>query len=251
MLVKHILKLFVGLFLPVVLLCCQPLKLQKTETQHSIISTNTIDSSIYKTILPYKVKLDDKMNEVIGFAPVALVKNLPESNLADFFADVMLQRSLQMTDLDTAHLVALFNSGGLRTSVPQGDVHVGNMFELMPFENELVFIKLKGADLKTILDAIASKGGAPVAGLRFVISQKKADNITVHQQALDTALLYTIATSDYLAKGGDNFFSVESPKEVTSTHLLLRDILIDHCREQKKLNKPIQCQPDGRISIAK
>jgi len=202
-------------------------------------------------IQPYKQRLDSAVSEVIGYAPLPLIKNLPESNLTNFFADVMLVRSRSIPGVDTARLVALFNYGGLRTSIPRGEVRVGNIYEVMPFENQLVFVRLKGSELQTVLDDLAGKGGTPASGIRFEIANKKAENIVVHQQALDTSQIYTIATSDYLASGGDKFFTVDSPKEYTNTYLLLRDILIDHCKTLYKQNKTISGQTDGRISIAK
>jgi 2',3'-cyclic-nucleotide 2'-phosphodiesterase (5'-nucleotidase family) len=202
-------------------------------------------------ILPYKTTLDAKMNVVIGFAPEALIKKLPESNLGNFFADALYIRAKQFPNADTARLVAMFNSGGLRTSVPEGEIHVRNMFELMPFENELVLIPLKGSQLLLVLNAIADKGGAPLAGVRFKISNHKAEEIFVHQTALDTNIIYTIATSDYLANGGDKFFNVETPKTFTKTNLLLRDILIDYCKDQYKQNKPVTGILDGRISTTR
>lgn len=233
------------------LLSCTHWKVQKTEPQHFVIAQPGVDSQIVKMILPYKTTLDAKMNVVIGFAPEALIKKLPESNLGNFFSDALFIRAKQIPNTDTAHLVAMFNSGGLRTSVPEGDVHVRNMFELMPFENELVLIPLKGSQLLLVLNAIADKGGAPLAGVRFKIANHKAEDIFIHQTALDTNFVYTIATSDYLANGGDKFFNVETPKTFTKTNLLLRDILIDYCKEQYKQNKPISGIIDGRISTTK
>ncbi len=191
------------------------------------------------------------MNVIIGFAPEALVKKMPESNLGNFFADVILEKAKLIPNTDTAHLIALFNYGGLRTSVPEGKVYIRNMYELMPFENELVLLQLKGSGLLKVINGIAASGGTPLAGIKFSISDKKAENILVHQTSLDTNFIYTIATSDYLANGGDKFFNVEAPAVFIKTNLLLRDILIETCKERYRQNKPISGQIDGRISITK
>jgi 2',3'-cyclic-nucleotide 2'-phosphodiesterase (5'-nucleotidase family) len=224
---------------------------EKTETKHSAVATPEVDSQLVKMILPYKTSLDAKMNEVIGYAPEALIKKQPESNLADFFADAIYWKASALPGNDTAHMIAIFNPGGLRTNVPQGDVHVGNMFELMPFENELVFFPLKGSKLMSVLNAIAEKGGAPVSGVRFSIEKNKAVGVQVHGIQLDTTAIYTIATSDYLANGGDRFFTVAAPTGVTKTGLLLRTILIDRCRQLQQQNKPVQSITDGRISVSR
>jgi 2',3'-cyclic-nucleotide 2'-phosphodiesterase (5'-nucleotidase family) len=235
----------------VLLAACTSLRVQKTETQHAVMTAGVEDSATKATISPYKQKLDSAMNVVIGFAPEALVKQQPESNLGNFFSDVMLRRAYRVANADTSIVVCIFNYGGLRTSVPQGSVKVGNMFEVMPFENQLVLFPMKGSDLMRVLNVAADKGGAPVAGIRFEIAEKKPRNVLVHQLPLDTNKTYTIVTSDYLASGGDYFFTVAAPKNITQTNLLLRDILIESCKELTSQNKPIAAKPDGRISIAK
>jgi len=233
------------------LLSCSPLKVQKTDAQHTVIGEAPIDSATYKIILPYKQGIVGKMNEGIGTPPEALVKNLPESPLGNFFSDAIFKKALSLQGADTVTLVALFNTGGLRTSVPKGEVQVRNIYELMPFENELVFLTLKGSELLNVLHFISENGGAPVAGVRFTISNKKAENVFVHNTALDTTQNYMIATSDYLANGGDKIFSVVEITNYRKTGILLRDILIEHCKMLHKQNKVITAVTDGRISIAK
>jgi len=233
------------------LFACKPLHVQKTEARHIAFTEVGTDSATHKFIEPYKQKLDASMSEVIGHAPDALVKALPESNLGNFFSDAMLLKAGSLPGVDTTHLLALFNYGGLRTSIPAGDVKVGNIFEVMPFENQMVLVPVKGAELLKVLNALAEKGGTPGAGLRFEIANKKAENVFVRQSRLDTNQVYTVVTSDYLASGGDKFFTIDSPKAFTNTRILLRDILIEHCKTLYKQNKPISGITDGRISIAK
>lgn len=229
---------------------CTGLKVQKTDTSHMVMSGMAIDSATYRTIGPYKRSLDAKMNEVIGFAPQPLVKASPENPLGNFFSDIMLAKARRLGMSDTSHTLAIFNNGGLRTNVPQGDVTVRTMFELMPFENELVLMQMKGGDLWRVLDGVAGKGGAPVSGLRFAIGKQKAYDVRVNGVPLDTNKIYTVVTSDYLANGGDKLFAGGKALPFTRTDLLLRDILIEYCREQNKLKKPLTAQTDGRISTA-
>jgi 2',3'-cyclic-nucleotide 2'-phosphodiesterase (5'-nucleotidase family) len=231
--------------------CSKHIYVQQTQPQHFVIKDNVVDSQIVKTIQPYKQSLDSKMHEVIGTAPVALTKKTPESNLGNFFAESIFQRVKTVANVDTINTFAMFNNGGLRTSVPQGDIMVGGMYELMPFENKLVVIKVSGERLVKLLNFIAEKDGAPVAGIRFVIADKKATDITINGKPFDITNIYFVATSDYLAGGGDKFFSADENNSMVKTDILLRDILIDYCRNLNKQNKPVTAQLDGRIQYAK
>ncbi|MEO8762014.1 MAG: 5'-nucleotidase C-terminal domain-containing protein, partial [Bacteroidia bacterium] len=139
--------------------CSKHLYVQQTQPQHFIINDNTVDSQIVKTINPYKQSLDGKMHEVIGVAPVSLTKKTPESNLGNFFSEAIFDRvksaPMIYENMDTTNMFAMFNNGGLRTSVPQGNIMVGSMFELMPFENKLVVVKLSGERTLKLLNFIA------------------------------------------------------------------------------------------------
>lgn len=239
-----------GLFLTLVLAGCKPLWVQRTEPAHIVVQEPAIDSATYRLIQPYKQSLDSQMNEVIGFAPEAMVKGSGETTLGNFFADAMLRKAKKLSGSDTNDLLAIFNNGGLRTNVPQGDVRVGTIFELMPFDNELVFMPLRGSDLARALDVVADKGGAPVSGVRFAMGKKKAYAITVHSSPLDTNKIYTVVTSDYLANGGDRLFAGGKPLPFSPGNCLLRDILMENCRELHKQQSPLKASLDGRISIA-
>jgi 2',3'-cyclic-nucleotide 2'-phosphodiesterase (5'-nucleotidase family) len=231
--------------------CGRHLYVQQTQPQHYAITDNAVDSQLIKTIQPYKQSLDGKMHEVIGTAPVALTKKTPESNLGNFFAEAVFSRVKHLPNVDTVNTFAMFNNGGLRTSVPQGDIMVGSMYELMPFENKLVVVTLSGERLLKLLDFIAEKDGAPVAGIRFIIDTKKAKEITINGKAFDVNKTYYVATSDYLAGGGDKFFATDENKDMLKTEVLLRDILIDYCKQLSKQNKPVIANTDGRIQYAK
>lgn len=231
--------------------CSKHLYVQQTKPQHFIINDNAVDSQIVKTIQPYKQSLDGKMHEVIGTAPVALTKKTPESNLGNFFAEAVFKTVKALPNVDTVNTFAMFNNGGLRTSVPQGSVMVGGIFELMPFENKLVVIKVSGDRLLKLLNFIAEKDGAPVAGIRFVIADKKASDIFINGKAFDINNTYYVATSDYLAGGGDKFFSADENNSMVKTEILLRNILITYCKDLTKQNKPVTATIDGRIQYAK
>lgn len=231
--------------------CSKHFYVQQTQPQHFIVNDNAVDSDLVKTIQPYKQSLDGKMHEVIGNAPVSLTKKTPEGTLGNFFAEAVFKTVKKLPNIDTTITFAMFNNGGLRTSVPQGDVMVGGMYELMPFENKLVLVKLTGERLLKLLNYIADKEGAPVAGIRFIIAGKKAIEIFINEKPFDINNTYYVATSDYLAGGGDKFFNADENNTIIKTDILLRDILINYCKYLYKQNKPITATLDGRIQYAK
>ncbi len=234
------------------LISCKPVyNIQKTEDKEYVLSdtSNTsIDSSIYSMILPYKEKVEGTMNAVIAETETALEKGNPESKLGNFVADACLSESAKIYYPSDGRQsdFSFFNNGGLRKALPKGKIILGDVFELMPFENQLVVLTLNGELVKKIFNFIASKDGAPISGARFEIKNHEAINITINNLPLDITKTYKALTSDYLANGGDSFdFLVGIPRE--NANLKLRDALIQSLRTTNKEGKKISVNLDGRI----
>ena len=222
-----------------------------TET-HIIINKNEIDSGIYKVISPYKTKHDSLMTKVIAKSEDAFIKADVESTLGNFFCDAVIYETKKILGSDSSHLnVAAFNKGGLRNALPKGNITIGNIFELMPFDNEVVILKLSGLQFKDMLGKIAEKGGIPVAGLRMEIKDKTANKVTINGHVFDETKDYWVVTSDYLANGGDNYVFFKTATDRKSMNILLRDVIINYCNDITKQGKTLKPMLDGRIQLSK
>jgi len=214
----------------------------------------TPDPKIESIILPYRNKLMGDMNEVLCVSKVPLFGGKPESLLTNFCADLTLQEadSICLKQYPDIHIsVSMVNRGGLRVPIPKGEVKVQNMFELMPFENEVVFLKMSGIELRNFIDHMASRGGEGVAGMRFGIKNDKGYNPEIQGKPLDDTKSYWLVTSDYLANGGDGSEILKNIKDRISTGVKFRDMFIDHLRKMGKKGMAIDIKTDGRIYDAK
>ena len=111
-------------------------RLQKTTL--TVGSTVATDEEAEKTIAPYRNKVTEQMAEVVGFAPVGLEKLAVESPVGNFVADLQRQQAQMLTGKPVD--MGLMTGGGIRTPLRQGNLTLGDIFELMPFENELMVI---------------------------------------------------------------------------------------------------------------
>jgi 2',3'-cyclic-nucleotide 2'-phosphodiesterase (5'-nucleotidase family) len=220
---------------------------QATSTRIAIDSTTEAiaDKNYEAYLLPTKQKIDAEMNEVIGQATESMRARKPESLLSNFSADVYRQAASDY--LKEKVDLSVVNLGGLRTEVPAGNITVRKVFELMPFENELVILWLKGDKLSDLLNGFASIGGQGVSGLHMEISNGKAVNVTINGKPLDTNKLYTIATNDYLAVGNDNMLPLAMNEKRLNTGLKIRNVLMDYIKSETKKGNKIQSKLDGRI----
>jgi len=211
---------------------------------------NKTDNDIDKMISPYKEQLDSKMNEVIAFNPQEMSKRRPSSVLGNWFSDALLEESSKIFGVDID--MAMQNYGGIRVpSLGKGDVTVGNIYELMPFDNKLVMLELDGKTTKMLLDRVAEKGGWPVSHtLSLDIDNDKAVNIMIKGESFDINKTYTVALADYIADGGDNCFFLADSKRIDKD-LLIRDIIINHLKSKPTADKEIVQDRAPRIKNIK
>lgn len=221
---------------------------RSTRAEYKMNNEQTVDSTVIKTYLPYKLQLDQEMNAVIGHSEVLMAKNdtVPESLLRNFFSDALLHEALKYDP--SVDFAMPSTNGGLRVALPKGDIKLSNVFEVMPFENEMIIFTLKPADVQNLLNFIANAGGEPVAGLRMKIVNKKPTEVTVNGKPLDPNKNYRILTSDYVAEGGDNVQSFKDPLEKKILGVRMRDALITYIKENQAAGKTINPKLDGRIT---
>ena len=145
--------------------------------------------------------------------------------------------------------LAVVNMGSLRMTLPKGNITVGNIFQLMPFENELVILRLKGSEVKKLLDIFALEGGQGVAGVRMEIKDGQAANCLIQGMPIEMNKLYSIATNDFLAGGNDRMIPLASPEKRMDTALKIRNILMEYVVRETQNGRKIQSRLDGRIRV--
>jgi 2',3'-cyclic-nucleotide 2'-phosphodiesterase (5'-nucleotidase family) len=214
-------------------------------------SLNSFDNKVVQTYLPYKKIIEKDMNRVISVSEIEMSKNKPESYLTNFLGDLLLiegKKVASESGFSFAPAMSYFNYGGIRTYLPKGNITVERIYELMPFENEMVFVELSGSQMKEFLNYIAAKGGDSEGGARFTISNEKAENITIEGKPLQTSKKYWLVTNDYVAGGGDGLEVLTQRSGFVNTGKKIRDIIISYMEEKQAEGKELTAKLDGRIT---
>ena len=209
------------------------------------------DSSIYYLTQPYRDSLERSMGEVLAYTAWGMSKELPEGRLGNYCSDACLRqvREICKDKKLPEPRICLLNHGGLRASFASGAITMGNVFEVMPFENELVLMKLSGVQLDSIIQFMAGKGGAPVSGLSFTMDQKSAEDIRIGEEDFSPRAEYIIIASDFIANGGDGFPVMKELNGKINTGLKVRDALILDLKAHLNRGDTLKINPDGRIKI--
>ena len=225
--------LYIGILL---LLACNPTyNMQSVESKTIEVKIST-DSAALAIIAPYQKGIEKEMNEVLSYTKINLTKKGAESLLGNFVTDLCLN----YTD---AHMCVM-NNGGLRTTINKGEITRGKLYELMPFENELVVLELDKEDYLGLLDYICKRGGEPFSGIN--ITMDKEGNVLSNSWPVnfENNEKVKVITSDYLANGGDKMSFFQNKKQY-KVGLKLRDAIIDHCIKTDTITSTL----DGRIKI--
>lgn len=221
---------------------------QKDFQQYHINKDVQADSTVVSIYEPFKQKMEAEMSRVIGHADKALTKEkTPETLMGNFFCEALLWMSAHYAH-NPADL-AFATKGGIRNDLKAGDITVGHIFEVMPFENTLTIIELKGSQIRQLADYIATTHGQPIAGMTLTITGNKVQDIKIKGLPIDDNKLYKLVTYDYLANGGDNLVLLTQSVSRTNYPQRMREGLIAYVSELTKAGKQVNADLDGRIKI--
>jgi 2',3'-cyclic-nucleotide 2'-phosphodiesterase (5'-nucleotidase family) len=235
-----VLKLFV-IFLTLFLVAScgkQNYQVSKIEGKRiTITDKEKQDPQIENYIKPYREHINKDLDSVLAYCPVTLDKSSGkwQTTIGNLMADVTLQRgntvfmAREKKNID----LCILNHGGIRSILPKGNVTTRTAFEIMPFENSLVVIALKGEQILELVDYfIATKKPHPLSGITFTIGKDNvAKNILVQGKPVQKDTIYYVATNDYLSNGGDNMEFFKKGTQKFDLDYKLRNILIDYFKE--------------------
>jgi len=195
----------------------------------------------------FRTQLEAEMSVVVGTAAQFMNRARPESLLTNFTSDVM--KAFGDEHLPNGADVAVMNVHGHRTAIPAGTITVGILYEVYAFDNTLVFLELKGSDLMRIFDVYAREGGAGVSSnVRLVIGNGEVQSVTIDGQPIDPERIYNIVTVNYLADGNDGMDAFRNAISKTDTGVILRNLIIEHVKEETRQGREINAALDGRIT---
>lgn len=245
-------------FVVVFLLSCRSYVISNQQSENnSVERTESANSELLEIITPYSDSLEKTMSGVIGYSEVELFTGSPEGKLGNFVADLCLSigNKKYTNDVgDTADFV-LLNNGGFRTFMPAGAITTGKIYEIMPFENELVVVTLSIEKTVELIQYIAEKTakegsrkqGVPVSGnVRVELMDKTPVEVLVNGARL-RGRPYKVITTDYLANGGDNMSFFLNPLQYQKLNIKLRDAILQEVIELDKSGLKVSAKLDNRV----
>jgi len=205
------------------------------------------DSTIEEMIKPYREELSVEMDVVVGEMPEDLKKEKPNSNMGNWFADILHDVASSVYDKPVAF--AIQNYGGLRVpSVTKGPLTKGKIFELMPFDNKLIILELNGTEVQKLCNLMAGSRGWPISrGLSMTMEDHKAIDVKVNGELISLDKKYNIALPDYVANGGGGGDFLKDISQY-DTGYYIREAVIEHLTSMQADGTPITVDNTQRIN---
>ena len=198
-----------------------------------------------------------------------------ETNLGDLITDALMWGAAREGETIDA---AVTNGGGIRAPIQVGDVTKKDVNTVLPFGNTLSIVKVTGAELLEVLEAStyctpAAVGGFPqVSGIIFTVDTTKPydqgeaypkttyyapasiQRVTIESvggKPFDPNAVYTIATNDFMAAGGDTYYAFKTASANYDLGLPMDEVLMDYITDELGgvITADQYGQPDGRITI--
>ncbi len=198
-----------------------------------VLSANILpDPAVESRLQEWENRVKRIAGEVIGQADMPLTRDYYDASpLGNLCADAF--REAAGTD------ICITNSGGLRADIPAGPITVGDVLAAYPFENPIVKMTLSGEQILRLLEhgATFDYGMAQVSGLtvEFDPERPRGDRILsvqVNGKPLQMNQTYSVATSDYLAEGGDAYTVFKEATDIQPVGAFCTEAIIDYIRRK-------------------
>jgi 2',3'-cyclic-nucleotide 2'-phosphodiesterase (5'-nucleotidase family) len=194
----------------------RPVTPEVVPISHAQGDTNApVDAPLASALAGWQTKLDQALGEELGYTATGFAKDSTE--IARWIAGA--HRAMLKAD------VAIVNTGGIRQGLPKGVITASTVWSILPFDNKLLIVKIKGRDLIADLEM-------PEAGFAGVERTAKGYRLE-GGRPLDPEATYTVATIDYLYYGGSSFAFLKQDPTPKETGFDWRAPLIAWMRQQK------------------
>ncbi len=216
------------------------LKELKFSVDHLYLHPGSVieDEKSKKILDQFLVKVGPVLSEKIGVAQINLMHDSRGPSLmGEWVCNIMREK--------TGAQIALQNGGGLRVSLGKGDLTVGNMYSLMPFDNTLVTAKLTGLQIREAIEnglgnERISFGQVTGVYLTYDLARpfgQRIIKITLEDGTpLENDRYYSVVANDFMFDGGDNYNILQHGREIKNTGIPVRDVIIDYIKNKKTIN---------------
>ncbi|CAH8294860.1 5'-nucleotidase [Mariniflexile fucanivorans] len=195
------------------------------------------DADIEAFIKPYRTHIQKDLDSVLAYSVDTYTKTEGAFNTAigNFMADAVFDESNPIFKSKTGKNIdmVILNHGGIRSIISKGNITTRTAFELMPFENSIVVVAIKGTQVDSLISYLC-KSDTPHPISKLKLSVDKNFNLieaSIQGKKIEPDKTYYVATNDYLYNGGDNMTFFKPDEGLYILDYKIRNALIDNFKK--------------------
>ncbi|SEL63797.1 5'-nucleotidase [Aquimarina amphilecti] len=239
-------RLFLLIFLIVLSSCTEEKHLVKVEgVRIEINDTTSNDANVEAFIEPYRTHVNNTLDSTLAYAPNTYSKSDGVLNTAigNLMADIVLEqtnpffRSKTKNEID----MVLLNHGGIRAPIPKGNISARTAYQVMPFENSITVVEMKGVDIKKLIKYLQkSRKAHPISGLKLIVdSDFEIVKALINNKEIKDEEVYFVATNDYLYNGGSEMYFFKQAGKAHKLNYKIRNAMIDYFKKVDTISPKI------------
>jgi 2',3'-cyclic-nucleotide 2'-phosphodiesterase (5'-nucleotidase family) len=224
----------------------KPKKLSKISGKQLPITDSIIDTdSVDKFITPYRKHINEVLDSALAYAPSAISKNDGYFNTSagNLMADIVISEANPIFKSRTGQNIdfVVLNHGGIRSVISEGKVSERTAYEVMPFDNSIVVIALKGKSVRNLISfLINTKKPHPIGGIQIILNKNGSlQDLNIQGKPFDENKPYYIATSDFLANGGNDMGFFSDGLNSVDLNYMIRNAMIDYFKKVDTLKAKV------------
>ncbi len=218
--------------------CHKKKHLVKVESTRIEINDSTPGNvDIENFIQPYRENVKKNLDSVLAYSPETYAKGDGKLNTAigNLMADIVLEQANPIfisRTKDTIDMV-LLNFGGIRAPIPKGNISARTAYQVMPFENSLVVVEMKGVLIKELITYLQeSQKPHPIAGIKLTVDANfDLIKALINDAEIKDDATYYVATNDYLFNGGDAMYFFKRSEKSYPLQYKIRNAMIDYFKK--------------------
>lgn len=226
---------FLSCLFLILLTSCKSKHLYKIEgRQIAITDSLNTNQAIENYIKPYRIQINKSLDSVISYAKDTYAKTDGHLNTAigNMMADAVFEESNPVFKSRTGKDIdfVLLNHGGIRAIISKGHITTRTAFNVMPFENSVVVVEMKGNQVEELVTYLVKEQRAhPIHGLQIILDDTlQLKSALINGQPINAAKTYYVATNDYLYNGGDRMTFFKPNDSLYVLDYKIRNVLIDY-----------------------
>ncbi len=212
------------------------------------------DPSIKSTVDQLWKQVAEKTSEKLAETVTRLdgdrtLVRMQETNLGNVVADSLLH--------SVPCQIGLINGGGIRTSIAAGDVRIADCLNVLPFDNYLTSLQMRGSTLQRLFEQV-KKEMTTTAGYGGFLQVSRGFNVkytpsgvelTYLGRPLEPEALYTVVTNDFLANGGNGLPQFTECVSSETTAILCADALMQYVKKLKSIDARLEGRIERKVEL--